>query len=76
MHVPNLWKNFIPLGVLKENGCKIAMENTVLKVVPGSLVVMMRILHINFYPLIDETVTGDLAVGIGGSKDQTKCMRI
>jgi hypothetical protein len=75
MHVPNLWKNFIPLGVLKEM-VAIAMENKVLKVVPGSLVVKMRILHIHFYPLIDETVTGDLAVGIGGSKDQTKCMRI
>lgn len=69
-HVPNLRKNLISLGVLEENGCKIILENGVLKVVCGSLVVMKGVCHRNLYPLICETVTGDLAVGISGSKDQ------
>lgn len=75
-HVPNLRKNLISLGVLEENGCKIVMEGGILKVVRGSLVVMKGVRHRNLYPLIGKTVTGDLAVGIIGSKDQTECTRI
>lgn len=75
-HVPNFRKNLISLGVLEENGCKIILENGVLKVVRGSLVVMKGVRHRNLYPLICETVIGNLAVGISGSKDQTDCTRI
>lgn len=75
-HVPNLRKNLIYLGVLEENGCKIILENGVLKVVRGSLVVMKGVRHRNLYPLMAETVTSDLAVGINRSKDQTKCTRM
>lgn len=70
-HVPNLRKKLISLGVLEENGCKIILENGVLKIVRGLLIVMKGVRHMNLYPLICETVTGDLAVGISGSKDQT-----
>ena len=40
------------------------------------LVVMKGIRHDNLYPLLGTTVTGELAVGICGSKDQTECTRI
>ncbi|KAI5416410.1 hypothetical protein KIW84_041468 [Lathyrus oleraceus] len=60
----------------EENGCKIILENGGLKGVRGSLVVMKGVRHRNLYPLIGETVTGDLAVGISGSKDQTECTRM
>lgn len=30
----------------------------------------------NLYPLMEETVTGDLKVGINKSKDQTECTRM
>jgi len=48
----------------------------VLKIVHGSLVVMKGIRHRSLYPLIGETVTGDLVVGISRSNDQTECTRI
>lgn len=52
------------------------MENIVLKVIPGSLV-MKGIHHGNLYFLLGTTVTGDLSVGFSGSKYQTReCTRI
>ena len=75
-HIPDLRKNLISLGLLEKNGCKIIMEDGVLKVVRGSLVVMKGIRHGNLYPLLGITVTGDLAVGIAGNKDQTESTRI
>ena len=63
-HIPDLRKNLISLGLLEKNGCKIVLENGVLKVVRGSFVVMKGIRHDNLYPLLGTTVTGELAVGI------------
>lgn len=55
-----------------KNDCKIIMENGVLKVVRGSLVLMKGICHSNLYPPLSRTTNGgDLAVGISGSKDKT-----
>lgn len=67
-HVLNLKKNYISLGVLEENSCKVARENGFLKVVCGLLVVMKGIYHGNLYPLIGETIVRGLAVGISWSK--------
>ena len=39
-HVPGLKKNLISLGTLDKNGCRIACQGGVLKVIRGSLVVM------------------------------------
>jgi len=69
-------KTLFLLVFLEENGCKIVTEGGVLKVVRGSLVVMKGVRHRNLYPFIGKTVTGDLAVGNNGSKDQTECTRI
>ncbi|XP_072071805.1 uncharacterized mitochondrial protein AtMg00300-like [Arachis hypogaea] len=75
-HIPDLRKNLISIGLLEKNGCKIVAENGVLKVVRGSLVVMKGVRHGNLYSLLGTTVTGELAVRIGGSRDQTNCTRI
>ena len=40
-YVPNLKKNLISVGLLEFKGFKIAMENGILKVLHGALVVMM-----------------------------------
>ncbi|GAA0162524.1 transmembrane signal receptor [Lithospermum erythrorhizon] len=37
---------------------------------------MKGVRHGNLYPLVGTTVTSDLAVGVVGHKDQTKCTRI
>ena len=39
-HVPGLKKHLISLGTLDKNGCRIACQGGVLKVIRGSLVVM------------------------------------
>ena len=39
-HVPGLKKNLISLGTLDKNGCRIACQGGVLKVIKGSLIVM------------------------------------
>ncbi|GAA0165430.1 hypothetical protein LIER_20836 [Lithospermum erythrorhizon] len=75
-HIPELRKNLISLGLLEKNGCKIVLEDGVLKVVRGSLVVMKGVRHGNLYPLIGTTVTGDLTIGVVGHKEQTECTRI
>lgn len=56
--------------------CFKGYENKVLKVVHGLMVVMKGIPHINLYPLMNETVTRDLTVGISESKYQTQHTRI
>jgi LTR polyprotein gag-polypeptide-like protein/Pol polyprotein/gag-pre-integrase-like protein/zinc knuckle protein len=75
-HIPDLRKNLISIGLLEKNGCKIVADNGVMKVVRGSLVVMKAVRNNNLYPLLGNTVTGNLAIGISGSKDHTECTRI
>lgn len=55
IHVPNLQKKLIYLGVLKENCFKLALENRVLKVICDSLV-MKEICHNTVYTCIGETI--------------------
>uniref|UniRef100_A0A803KS96 Uncharacterized protein n=1 Tax=Chenopodium quinoa TaxID=63459 RepID=A0A803KS96_CHEQI len=73
---PHAEKTCFKCGLLEKNGCKIVAENGVMKVVRGSLVVMKAVRNGNLYPLLGNTVTGDLAIGISGSKDHTECTRI
>ncbi|XP_072077901.1 uncharacterized mitochondrial protein AtMg00300-like [Arachis hypogaea] len=75
-HIPDLRKNLISIGLLEKNGCKIVVKKGVLKVFRSSLVVMKGVRHGNLYSILGTTVTGELAVEIGGSRDQTNCTRI
>jgi len=39
-HIPNMTRCLISLGTFETNGCRIIMENGVLKVTKGAMVVM------------------------------------
>lgn len=75
-HIQDLWKNLISIGLLEKNGCKVVMENGILKVVHDSLVIMKGVHHGNLYPLLGTTATSDLVFRIIGSKNQIDCTRI
>ncbi|KAI5429721.1 hypothetical protein KIW84_034339 [Lathyrus oleraceus] len=52
----------------ESKGCKLIGKNGILKVVSGSLLVMKGIRQRNLYHLVGSIATGDIAVGIAGSK--------
>ena len=52
----------ISLGTLETNGCRIVMENGVLKVTKGAMVVMKGLRQGSLYILQGTTVTGVAAV--------------
>ena len=62
-HKPDMTHCLISLGALETNGCRIIMENGVLKVTKGAMVVMKGLRQGNLYILQGTIVTGVAAVG-------------
>jgi len=60
-HTPNMTRCLISLGTLETNGCRIIMENSVLKVTKGAMVAMKGLRQGSLYILQGTTVTGVLA---------------
>jgi hypothetical protein len=61
-YVPNMKKNLISLGVLELKGYKITMENGIMKVISGALVVMKATRQNNLYHLQRTTIVGAVAI--------------
>jgi hypothetical protein len=57
-YVPDMKKNLISLGVLESKGYKITMENGIMKVISGALVVMKATRQNNLYHLQGTTIVG------------------
>jgi hypothetical protein len=58
-YVPDMKKNLISLGVLESKGYKITMENGIMKVISGALVVMKatrknNLYHLQGLPLLEQ----------------------
>jgi len=61
-HIPDMTR-LISLGTLEANSCRIIMENDILKVTKGVMVVMKGLRQGSLYILQGTTVTGVAAVG-------------
>ena len=64
-YVPALRKNLISLGVLEAEGLKVCIEDMILKVVKGSLIVMKGVGRGNLYYLMGSTVTEHPTTSVG-----------
>jgi len=62
-HMPDMTRCLISLVTLETNGCRIIMENGVLKVTKEAMVVMKGLQQGSLYILQGTTVTGVAAVG-------------
>ena len=62
-HIPDMTRCLISFGTLETNGCRISMENGVLKVTKGAMVIMKGLRQGSLYILQGTTVTGVAAVG-------------
>jgi len=62
-HIPDMTHFLVSLGTLETNGCRIVMENGVLKVTKGAMVMMKGLRQGSLYILQGATVTGVAAVG-------------
>ena len=60
-YIPMLGNNLISLGVLEASGCKIVMDDGIVKVSRGALVLMKGTRFRNLYKLQGETIIGDVA---------------
>ena len=68
-HIPDMTRCLISLGTLESNGCRIVMENGVLKVAKGAMVMMKGLRQGSLYILQGATVKGVAAVA---TADETK----
>ena len=64
-------KNIISLGAVASKGLKLILENGVLKVMKGSMVVMKYFNDKNLYYLKDNIVTGALEIAVDSDEDAT-----
>jgi len=69
-YVPQMKKNIISVGAVKSKRLKVTLENGILKVTKGSLVVMKGIR--NLYYLKGSTITGSLTVSVVSDVDATQ----
>ena len=69
-HVPGLKKNLISLGTLDKNGCRIACQGGVLKVIRGSLIVMKGKMNRSLYTLEGSTISGSVNVSTSIMSDE------
>ena len=59
-YVPQMKKNIISVGAVESKGLKVTLENKILKVTKGSIVVMKSVRDRDLYYLKVSTVTGAL----------------
>ncbi|KAH9649112.1 hypothetical protein KPL70_025867 [Citrus sinensis] len=62
MHVPELKRNLISLGILDQMGCIIKMEFGVMKIIKWSIVIMKGAKNNGLYVLQGTTITRDVSV--------------
>ena len=72
VYTPQLKKNLISVGAMESKGLKVTIENEVLKIIKGSMVVMKTVRDRNLYYLKDSTLTGILAASLGSDEDTIK----
>ena len=65
-------KNIISAGAVESKGLKVTLEDRILKVTKGSLVVMKGIRYRNFYYLKGSTVTCSLTTSVVSDEDATQ----
>jgi len=71
-HIPQVKKNIILVGAVESKGLKITLENGILKITKGSIVVMKGARDINLYYLKNSTITGIMVASIDSDDDATK----
>ena len=59
-YAPQMKKNIISVGAVESKGLKVTLENKILKVTKGSIVVMKSVRDRDLYYLKVSTVTGAL----------------
>ena len=69
-HVPGLKKNLISLGTLDKNGCKIACQGGVFKVIRASLIMMKGKMNESLYTLEGSTISGSVNVSTSIMSDE------
>jgi len=71
-YVPQMKKNIISVGTVESKALKVAMENGMLKITKGSMVVMKGVRDINLYYLKGSTVTYALVAKLDSNDNSTK----
>jgi len=71
-YVSQVKKNIISVRTVESKGLKVTLENIILKVTKGSLVVMKGIRDRNLYYLKDSIVTGSLTSSVVSDEDATQ----
>ena len=71
-HVHNLKRNLISLGLLDQIGCVVKVQQGIMSVVKGSLVLLKGIRKNGLYVLEGTTVTGMVSVSSSSSVDKTR----
>ena len=61
-NIPDMNHNLISLGTLEANGCRYSVENGVLKMMKGVMVLMKRFRQGSLYLLQGTTITGSVTV--------------
>ena len=69
-------KNIISIGAVESKGFKVMVENGILKITKGSLVMMKGVRNKNWYYLKGSTVTGALVAVVDSDDDATKLWHI
>ena len=71
-YAPQMKKNIISVGVMDSKGLKITMENGILKITKGFMVIMKGERDRNLYYLKVNTVTCALTASVESDDDTTK----
>ena len=71
-YVPQMKKNIISVGVVESKGLNVTLENGILKLTKGSLVVMKGIRNRNLYYLKGSIVTASLTASVVSNEDATQ----
>ena len=71
-YVPQMKKNIISVGAMESKGLNMMLEDEILKVTKGSIVVMKGIRDRNSYYLKGSTTTSSLIASVISNKDATQ----
>jgi len=71
-YVPQMKKNIISVGAVESKDLKLTLENGILKIAKGSMIVMKGARDRNLYYLKGSTVTSALAASVDSDDDTTK----
>ena len=71
-YVPQMKKNIISVGAVESKDLKLTLENGILKIANGSMIVMKGARDRNLYYLKGSTVTSALTASVDSDDDTTK----